>query len=225
MTKGQMMTTMMERPTTAQDATVRSFQLPASMLRDAATVAVAAGKDATIPVLTAVRIEVTAEGATFVATDRYRMAVAEVSWQEGYTATSGGVWAVSVPAKSLAAAVKGFPKSDKHGRHSEAQVWVNRTPLGVELVHDNGVTMLPAVEGDFPSWRSLMAHGEGEPTPTGSIAWNPAYMADAAKLPTTRNRPVRWTFHGSARPALCRFGDAGDVFTWRYLLMPVRLAG
>lgn len=220
------MTTTMERPTTTQDATVRSFQLPASMLRDAAAVTVAAGKDATLPGLCVVRIEVTAEGVTFAATDRYRLAVATVKWADPHAPMRYGSedWAVSVDAKALAAAVKGLPKADKYGRHSEAHVYVNPTPNGVELVHPTGTTVLPVVDAEFPRWRALVP-AEDSATGTERIAWNPAYMADAAKLPTTRNRPIRWTFHGETKPACARFGGGDDVFTWLYLLMPVRLAG
>jgi DNA polymerase III subunit beta len=213
-------------PVTTQDATpVRSFQLPASMLRDAASVVVAASKDATLPSLCVVRIEVTSEGVTFAATDRYRLAVGTVRWSEGATARYGADdWAVSVDAKALTAAVKSLPKADKYGRHSEAQVFVNLTPTGVEIVHPTGTTVLPVVELDFPRWRALVP-AEDATVAVESIAWNPAYMADVAKLPTTRNRPIRWTFYGETRPACARFGGGDDVFTWLYLLMPVRLAG
>ena len=216
---------MMERPTTAQDATVRSFQLPASMLRDAASVVVAASKDATLPSLCVVRIEVTAEGVTFAATDRYRLAVVTVAWSEGYTHNNGEDWSVSVDAKAFAAAVKAFPKTPARAP-APVTPWafVNLTPAGVEIVHLTGTAVLPAVELDFPRWRALVP-AEDATVAVESIAWNPAYMADVAKLPTTRNRPIRWTFYGETRPACARFGDGDDVFTWLYLLMPVRLAG
>ena len=194
---------------------------------------VAASKDATMPSLCVVRIEVTAEGVTFAATDRYRLAVVTVAWSEGYTMRHGSEdwsrgcedWAVSVDAKAFAAAVKACPKTPARAP-APVTPWafVNLTPTGVEIVHLTGTAVLPAVELDFPRWRALVP-AEDATVAVESIAWNPAYMADVAKLPTTRNRPIRWTFYGETRPACARFGDGDDVFTWLYLLMPVRLAG
>src|SRR5919206_1326011 len=46
-----------------------------------AQVAVAAGRDDTLPVLTGVRIELTGNTLALLATDRYRLAVRELAWQ------------------------------------------------------------------------------------------------------------------------------------------------
>src|SRR5439155_21331707 len=45
------------------------------------SVAVAAGRDDTLPVLTGVRIEIDGEGVTLAATDRYRLAVRTLRWK------------------------------------------------------------------------------------------------------------------------------------------------
>src|SRR5205823_13881150 len=45
------------------------------------SVAVAAGRDDTLPVLTGIRVEIDGEDVTLAATDRYRLAVRTLRWQ------------------------------------------------------------------------------------------------------------------------------------------------
>jgi DNA polymerase-3 subunit beta len=52
----------------------------AEFARAVASVAVAAGKDDTLPMLTGVRLEIDGDRLTFAATDRYRLAVRELAW-------------------------------------------------------------------------------------------------------------------------------------------------
>ena len=49
--------------------------------RPSRQVAIAAGKDDTLPMLTGVRVEIEGETVTLAATDRYRLAVRELKWQ------------------------------------------------------------------------------------------------------------------------------------------------
>jgi len=69
-------------------------------------VAVAAGKDDTLPMLTGVRVEIDGEKLTMVATDRFRLAMREFSWQPDENLASAGELAVLVPARTLAEAAK-----------------------------------------------------------------------------------------------------------------------
>jgi DNA polymerase-3 subunit beta len=62
-------------PTTA--GTVDSAEFATAV----AQVAIAAGRDDTLPMLTGVRLEIEGERLTLAATDRYRLAVRELSWQ------------------------------------------------------------------------------------------------------------------------------------------------
>lgn len=64
-----------------------------------AQVAVAAGKDDTLPMLTGIRVEIDGERITLAATDRFRLAVRELGWAPALPDTST---AVLVPAKTLA---------------------------------------------------------------------------------------------------------------------------
>jgi len=66
-------------------------------------VAVAAGRDDTLPMLTGVRLEIEDDVITLAATDRYRLAVREFAWRPE---TPGVSAAVLVPARTLADAAK-----------------------------------------------------------------------------------------------------------------------
>ncbi|MGY1724094.1 DNA polymerase III subunit beta [Blastococcus sp. SYSU DS0533] len=68
-----------------------------------AQVAIAAGRDDTLPMLTGVRLEIDDDQITLAATDRYRLAVREFAWRPQ---TSGLTAAVLVPARTLAEAAK-----------------------------------------------------------------------------------------------------------------------
>ncbi|HEY9390576.1 MAG TPA: DNA polymerase III subunit beta [Mycobacteriales bacterium] len=66
-------------------------------------VALAAGRDDTLPMLTGVRMEIADERLTLAATDRYRLAVRELTWKPEQP---GMNQAVLVPARTLAEAAK-----------------------------------------------------------------------------------------------------------------------
>ena len=69
-----------------------------------AQVAIAAGKDDTLPMLTGVRMEIDGERLTLAATDRYRLAVRELQWSPGNPSAEPAH--VLVPARTLAEAAK-----------------------------------------------------------------------------------------------------------------------
>jgi DNA polymerase-3 subunit beta len=97
--------TLPSMPTTA--GTVASDVFAAAV----AQVAVAAGRDDTLPMLTGVRLEIDGERLTLAATDRYRLAVRELDWQPG--APTDAQSAVLVPARTLADAAKSLAHSDQ----------------------------------------------------------------------------------------------------------------
>lgn len=96
--------TLPSMPTTA--GTVDSDTFAAAV----AQVAIAAGRDDTLPMLTGVRLEIDGDRLTLAATDRYRLAVRELGWQPSSpTATQA---AVLVPARTLADSAKSLAHSD-----------------------------------------------------------------------------------------------------------------
>ncbi|MER6762458.1 DNA polymerase III subunit beta, partial [Amycolatopsis sp. NPDC000746] len=66
-------------------------------------VATAAGKDDTLPMLTGMRLEISGETLTLVATDRFRLAMREFTWKPAEGLSDA---AVLVPARTLAEAAK-----------------------------------------------------------------------------------------------------------------------
>ncbi|MCW2601877.1 MAG: polymerase subunit beta [Pseudonocardiales bacterium] len=72
----------------------------AEFAKAVASVAIAAGRDDTLPMLTGVRLEIDGDRLTFAATDRYRLAVRELSWSPADP--SAEPVQVLVPAKTLA---------------------------------------------------------------------------------------------------------------------------
>jgi DNA polymerase III subunit beta len=67
--------------------------------------AVAAGKDETLPTMTGVQIEMSGGGISFLATDRYRMAIRDADWEPAETDIDV---TVLVPAKALADTARTF---------------------------------------------------------------------------------------------------------------------
>lgn len=74
-------------------------------------VAVAAGRDDTLPMLTGVRLEIEGDKLTFAATDKYRLAVRELAWNPSHPAEAAAQ--VVVPARALADAAKSLAASDE----------------------------------------------------------------------------------------------------------------
>lgn len=74
-----------------------------------------------------------------------------------------------------------------------------------------------------PKFDDLFA--KGEPTPIGEIAFNPAYMADYAKINAkakgSQVNPVKLQFRGDNCPIHIKL--IGDKVEWKALLMPMRI--
>ncbi len=87
-------------PTLPEETGVISADLFAEAIGQ---VAVAAGRDDTLPMLTGIRVEISGETVVLAATDRFRLAVRELTWS---TSSPSLEAAVLVPAKTLAEAAK-----------------------------------------------------------------------------------------------------------------------
>lgn len=117
-----------------------------------AQVAVAAGRDDTLPVLTGVRVEIDGEMLTLVATDRYRLAARALRWRPTSPEAQG---AALVPARTLLDTAKALS-----GAGVEVGIAVGVSPSGQQLAGftDGGsrqsVTRL--LEGTFPPYRKLL---------------------------------------------------------------------
>lgn len=157
-----------------------------------AQVAVAADRGETLPTLSGVRVEIDGESLTLVATDRYRLAVRELSWRPqrpGLAATA------LVPARTLADTAKSLTGG--------AEVTLSLSTAGSTAGPTGSSTGGPGegligfaggsrrttsrlIDGEFPKYRNLL------PSESPSVALLPtARFIEAVKrvsLVATRNR-------------------------------------
>jgi DNA polymerase III subunit beta len=124
-------------------------ELPGEVFGEAvAQVAVAAGKDDTLPMLTGVRLEIGEGKVTLVATDRFRLAMREFPWEPN---ESLGEVAVLVPAKTLNDSAKTLGAS---GARIELSLAANDGLLGLSATARRTTTRL--LDADFPKYRQLL---------------------------------------------------------------------
>ncbi|MCE6997065.1 DNA polymerase III subunit beta [Saccharothrix sp. S26] len=124
-------------------------ELPGEVFGEAvAQVAVAAGKDDTLPMLTGVRLEIGEGKVTLVATDRFRLAMREFAWEPNEAL---GEVAVLVPAKTLNDSAKTLGAS---GAKIELSLAANDGLLGLSGTGRRTTTRL--LDADFPKYRQLL---------------------------------------------------------------------
>ena len=237
------------------------------------SVAVAAGRDDTLPVLTGVRVEIDGEDITLAATDRYRLAVRTLRWKPADPALEA---TALVPARTLAEAAKALT-AGAEVTLSLASGGTGEGLLGLVGATRRMTTRL--LDGEFPKYRSLLpdsssatalvdtsalteavrrvslvatrtspvrlsfsadgvvleaggldeaeaaealpATFDGEPL---TLAFNPTYLLDG--LGAIDSDEARLAFTGPTKPAVLTGKTDGEgAGDYRYLLMPVRLAG
>ena len=114
-------------------------------------VAVAAGKDDTLPVLTGVRLEIEGDALTLAATDRYRLAVRTLRWRPESPEAAG---VALIPARTLLETARSLA-----GGGVEVAIALGTGPSGEALVGFAGnqrQTTTRLVEGQFPPYRKLL---------------------------------------------------------------------
>jgi DNA polymerase-3 subunit beta len=168
-----------------------------------AQVALAAGRDDTLPVLTGVRFEIEGDSLTLAATDRYRLAVRTLPWRP---ADPGISTTALVPARTLAETARALTSGPEvtlaltagGGSASEGMI-------GFEGAGRRTTSRL--LEGEFPKYRSLL------PSESTAVAEVPtAPFVDAVKrvsLVAARNAPVRLAFASQA--VVLEAGGADDA--------------
>ncbi|MER7127834.1 DNA polymerase III subunit beta [Streptosporangium saharense] len=154
-----------------------------------AQVAVAAGKDDTLPMLTGVRMEIEGDTVTLAATDRYRLAVRELKWQPGQPDFSA---VAMIPGRTLADAAKALGST---GAEVEiAMSSVGGTGEGMIGFSSSAGrrTTTRLLDPEFPKYRSLL------PTEFSARAeLSTGVFVEAVKrvaLVAERNTPVRLAF-------------------------------
>jgi DNA polymerase-3 subunit beta len=115
-------------------------------------VAVAAGRDDTLPMLTGIRVEISGEKVVLAATDRFRLAVRELTWS---TASADIEAAVLVPAKTLAEAAKaGADGNEVHLSLGAGSSVGKEGLLGIRTERKRSTTRL--LDAEFPKFRQLL---------------------------------------------------------------------
>ena len=115
-------------------------------------VAVAAGKDDTLPMLTGIRVEISGEAVVLAATDRFRLAVRELTWS---TSSPSLEAAVLVPAKTLAEAAKaGTSGSEVHLALGAGSAVGKEGLLGIRSAGKRRTTRL--LDAELPKFRQLL---------------------------------------------------------------------
>jgi len=114
-------------------------------------VAIAAGRDDTLPVLTGVRLEIVGDRLTLAATDRYRLAVREIPWRPEQPDATG---TALVPARTLSDAARSMSSAG-----AEVTVALGSGPSGEALAGfscGTRETTTRLVDGQFPDYRRLL---------------------------------------------------------------------
>jgi DNA polymerase-3 subunit beta len=150
-----------------------------------AQVTVAASRDDTLPLLTGVRVEIEGERITLLSTDRYRLALRELTWTP---ATPGFSAVALIRARTLNDVAKSL------GSGGLVNVGLS-TGQGLDLVGFEAggrQTTSQLVEGDYPAVRRLFP----DSTPIHAVVAT-APLIEAAKrvsLVAERNTPIRLSF-------------------------------
>ncbi|HEX5407681.1 MAG TPA: DNA polymerase III subunit beta [Pseudonocardiaceae bacterium] len=159
-------------------------------------VAIAAGRDDTLPMLTGVRLEIADDKLTLVATDRFRLAMREFDWNSGGDVSGTSVL---VPARTLAEAAKTLGTS---GNSVEISLASGDGLLGLAGSGRRATTRL--LDAEFPKYRQLLPSEH-----TSAAVITVSALVDAIKrvsLVAERGTQVRLEFADS----MLRLSAGGD---------------
>jgi DNA polymerase III subunit beta len=151
-----------------------------------AAVAIAAGRDDALPVLTGIRVEIDGEQVTLAATDRYRLAVRTMRWAPVDVAMQA---TALVPARTLAESAKSLTAG------AEVTLSLSSNGPGEGLVGLSGAnrsTTSRLLDGEFPKYRSLFPDAASATAIVDSSALTDAVRRVA--LVASRTSPIRLSF-------------------------------
>jgi DNA polymerase-3 subunit beta len=152
-----------------------------------AQVAVAAGRDETLPLMTGVRMEIEGETLALLATDRYRLALRELSWRPDDPQAH---MQALVPARTLADTAKTLGSLG-----GEVTVALSRGGMGEGMIGFAGGTRRTTsrlLDGDYPKVRSLFPdhHVAQARVPVSALT----EVVKRVSLVAERSTPVRMSF-------------------------------
>ena len=166
-----------------------------------------AGKDKSLPTLNAVHVE--SEGGLFKAkaTDRYRLIEGSLQSLDGRLEPS------LIPLYDIKRVIT-LCKD-----HKANLVQFSRIGDTITVSSLGDAITFTVLDGTFPPTEELLTKSEGEPVAIDSVAFNPAFMADYAKI-AGKKAAIKVYFTGEGKPMRVRI--TSDTITWRALLMPMR---
>ena len=165
-----------------------------------------ASTDKSLPTLNAVHIE--SEGGLFKAkaTDRYRLIEGSLLSVDGRLEPS------LIPLYDIKRVIA-LCKDHKANR-----VQFSRIGDTITVSSLGDAITFTVSDGTYPPTEQLLTDSEKEPTAIDSIAFNPAFMADYAKI-AGKKAAIKIYFTGAGKPMRVRI--TGDTIKWRALLMPM----
>jgi len=179
-----------------------------------AQVAVAAGKDDTLPMLTGVRMEIEGDVVTLAATDRYRLAVRELKWQPDQPDFSA---IAMIPGKTLADTAKSLTTG------AEVEIALSSTGGAGEgmigFTSGGRRTTTRLLDPEFPKYRSLLPTEFSATAELATSAFVEAVKRVA--LVAERNTPVRLSFRGGEVVLEAGSGDEAQAVE----VLPVNYEG
>jgi DNA polymerase III sliding clamp (beta) subunit (PCNA family) len=202
------MDTMQENKITTAGESLNALEITGGLLLELLEgVSSHAGRDKSLPTLNAVEIE--GGGGLLVAraTDRYRLI-------EGGASSLEGSLDKALISLDDTKRIMALAKARKVNR-----VALNRLgdSLTVSSLGDSLTVSL--LGGTFPPTEDLFNKSEGEPSPIEGVAFNPAFMADYAKI-AGKGSAIKIYFTGEGKPMRVRI--TSNTINWRALLMPMR---
>ena len=166
-----------------------------------------ADKDRGRPTINAVHIEGAGGDLIARATDRYRLIEGAVRYSEGGLEPS----LVSLDdIKRIITLCKA---------HKNNLISITRLGDVISVSSLGDVATFTLLSGTFPPTGDLFAKSESDPVAIEGVAFNPALMADYAKI-AGKGAAIKVYFTGAGKPMRVRI--TGDKIIWRALLMPMR---
>ena len=166
-----------------------------------------ASKDKSLRTLNAVQIEGAGGDLIARATDRYRLIEGAVRYRDGGLEPSLiGLEDI----KRILSLLKD---------HKAHLVDLHRVGDAITVSSLGDSVTFSLIDGNYPPMQDLLVKSEGEPSAIDSVAFNPALMADYAKI-AGKGNAIKVYFTGEGKPMRVRI--TGDKITWRALLMPMR---
>ncbi|MQY35181.1 Beta sliding clamp GriR [Streptomyces sp. RB17] len=188
-------------------------------------VAVAAGRDDTLPALTGIQLRLTGEEMTLSACDRYRCAVRQLEWKP-QAGAAGDAVEVLVPARRLLEAARALARGGSVRIGLDPRARTGGGVIALEGGLPSGFqagsvrTVLRRLEGRLPGYGSLfeLAGASVAEVDAGALAEAVRRVAVVAEA----NSPVRLDFAAAEGSLLVRAGYGDDVAAQR---LPAVLRG